>query len=156
MGTSAGLARRTLRCTVLLRPGLALVVAAHAAGTVAGDPASVAHLGALIFNGDVAVPAHLRGDPQPLPAAASRCVNCHAQDPGRSGFAPPLSRVSLTVAQPRRGGPASAYDASAFCRVLRTGIDPMQIVLARGMPQFDASDRDCSALWTFLTQRSGS
>ena len=62
MGTSAGLARRTLRCTVLLGPGLALVVAAHAAGTVAGDPASVDHLGALIFNGDVAVPAHLRGD----------------------------------------------------------------------------------------------
>jgi hypothetical protein len=142
---------------MFLRPfGWFCTAAAIGLPCLADGAGRAAARGALIYRGDAALPAHLRGHEEGLPAAVAKCVNCHANGRSQAGFAPPLTPASLRMPQPRRGGPESAYDAAAFCRVLRTGIDPMQIVLARSMPRFEVSDADCLALWAFLAQPEGS
>jgi hypothetical protein len=109
--------------------------------------------GGRIYGGAVALAAHLRGHEEALPGGASRCVNCHAgADTSAARFAPALTSSFLRTPRARRGGPASAYDLASFCRVLRSGIDPMQIVLPQAMPRFELSDADCAALWAFLTR----
>lgn len=54
---------------------------------------------------------------------------------------------------PRRGGPASHYDESKFCTLLRTGQDSTLQALPGAMPLYQISDTECQALWLFLTQR---
>jgi hypothetical protein len=113
--------------------------------------------GAQLYDGRLPLRGQLRGHDQALPAEALRCTNCHelsrqpAQDDAR--FAPRLDRAQLTQAQTRRGGPATRYDEAAFCRLLRLGIDPAQVLLRKAMPQYTLTAEDCSALWLHLSQR---
>lgn len=105
-----------------------------------------------------------------LPAAATRCINCHTNgDAGKApgtpsadrravvpaesaGFGGPLDAQRLARMQPRRGGPPSAYDAAALCRVLREGIDPASVLVDTAMPRYQASDAQCEALWAWLAR----
>lgn len=118
--------------------------------------AGVQHLhwrlhGEALFSGQTALPARLSGHADPLPAQASRCINCHGAGADRVG--PLLNAASLTSAQTRRGGPPSVYDERALCRALREGVDPAHVTLTRAMPLYTASDTDCTALWTFLSRQ---
>jgi hypothetical protein len=119
--------------------------------------------GAQLYDGRIALSGQLRGHDQPLPTDALRCANCHepsrlsTRDLGTAGntdsFAPRLDQHSLTQFHARRGGPATRYDADAFCRVLRSSVDPGLVLLRKPMPQYVLSDDDCQALWQFLSQR---
>ena len=89
-----------------------------------------------------------------LPAAVVVCRGCHVAavaSPGTPPPAPPVDRALLLEAKPRRGGPPSAYDLPAFCRLLRTGADPAYVLVAREMPVFDVDDAQCESLWRFVT-----
>jgi len=95
--------------------------------------------------------AHLRDDDNPLPAWTTRCVNCHAgTSTAATTFAPPLTHDTLLGATRRRGGPMSHYDATAFCRAVRDGIDPAGVMLRKSMPRYKISDAECTALWLFV------
>lgn len=113
-------------------------------------------LGAQLFDGRQALPAELAGRDLALPVVATRCSNCHRRDgpaataPPAPSFGPPLTAASLRTRQPRRGGPASSYEAASFCRVLRTGIDPAFVVIDQQMPRYSATDAQCAALWAYL------
>src|SRR5204863_2269697 len=102
-----------------------------------------------------------------LPTVATRCINCHAASgtaaggsapdgPARGGlaaarpYASPLSAEWLTLPRSRRGGPPSDYDLGRLCRLLRTGVDPAQVVISTVMPRYDATDAQCAALWQYL------
>lgn len=81
-------------------------------------------------------------------------MNCHgtgAVAPTNRDAAPALDRALLVEARVRRGGPPAAYDLEAFCKVLRTGVDPVHVLIAREMPVYQLDDGACSALWRFLT-----
>ncbi|WP_232471109.1 cytochrome c [Caballeronia hypogeia] len=97
--------------------------------------------------------AHLRDDDRPLPAWTTRCVNCHAGTPTAKAFAPPLTHDSLLGETRRRGGPISHYDATAFCRAVKDGIDPTSIMLRKSMPLYRITDAECAALWRFVMSR---
>ena len=124
----------------------AVVYSASAAQSC--DPSS---LGCLIFNGQHAIPAHLRDDDRLLPDWTTRCVNCHTPTGQGAAFAPPLTAGNLLVATRRRGGPPSNYDPMTFCRAVKNGIDPAEVLLRKAMPQYQISDTECMALWHFLT-----
>jgi hypothetical protein len=129
--------------------------------------------GAQLYDGRLVLTGQLRGHEQALPAGALRCTNCHepSRQPARdenadasasatsrtggpnSSFAPRLDQASLAVPQARRGGPPTRYDQAAFCRVLRTSIDPAEVLLNKPMPRYTLGDDDCAALWQFLSQR---
>lgn len=109
--------------------------------------------GAALWRGDWALTARLSGHEQVLPGQASRCINCHGgADRAAPGGGPRLDAGYLTRAVARRGGPASRYDEAAFCRLLRTGVDPASVLVPREMPRYDIDDADCAALWQFLTR----
>lgn len=150
-----------------LAPGL-VCLAAVALQACAERDGPGAERGQRLFEGQVALTARLAGHAQPLPAQASRCVNCHgvAADAGAAARAaanlgagavparraPLLDRASLVQSQPRRGGPPSAYDSRALCQLLRSGVDPAQVLLPAVMPRYDVSDAQCADLWTYLTR----
>ena len=121
------------------------------------QPAPAWQQGRAIFLGEQALHARVSSS-QPLPAAASRCINCHAA-PGlrpaadRSGaaFGPVLDSARLLRLQARRGGPPSRYDADSLCRVLREGIDPAGVMLPAAMPRYRLDDAQCRQLWALLT-----
>ena len=123
------------------------VMAADAPSTpaTAGDAA----LGRRLFLGRAPLQARVRGETVTLPAAASRCINCHSAAGATMGvaIAPPLTAYAA-----RRGGPAFAYDAATMCATLRTGVDPQQVWLAQAMPQFRLSSQECAALWAYLSK----
>lgn len=146
-------------------------------GAAQGQPAEIttSTRGAQIYQGQVVLSGQLRGHDQALPADALRCTNCHeaSRQPARddssgapavaangnrsgsasSSFAPRLDQASLAWPQARRGGPPTRYDQAAFCRVLRTSIDPGDVLLNKPMPRYTLSNDDCAALWQFLSQR---
>ncbi len=134
----------------------AKVIASLSVGvlTVAWGAWSWAHWseGANLYAGHKAVAAHIAGHDDPLPAQAAACVNCHDRGP-RAGtpIAPPLIGATLTQTLARRGGPPSRYDRAAFCKLLRTGIDPAFVLVPRTMPRFEISDADCATLWNFVS-----
>lgn len=112
--------------------------------------------GQALFAGDLPVVARIAGHDERLPSSASRCTNCHGfvspSTPATGAtFGPSLSSRFLLEARSRRGGPASRFDAAGFCRLLRTGVDPASIIIARTMPLYEISDPDCVALWTYLS-----
>jgi hypothetical protein len=88
----------------------------------------------------------------PLPDVAWKCSNCHEVNAGNR-YARPLDRSSLTTPQLRRGGPPSRYDAQSLCALLRTGIDPAQIMIDTTMPRYALSDAQCMQLWQYLQTR---
>lgn len=99
----------------------------------------------------------LAGHPGDLPAAATRCVNCHATGAtaGQSltaAFGPSLDSDTLSRAISRRGGPPSRYDAVSLCRLLREGIDPAWVMVDASMPRYEVSDAQCQALWTRIVR----
>jgi hypothetical protein len=120
--------------------------------TAAATPAGKAASGGELFEGTYPVVARVRGHVEQLPPHAVRCQNCHGRDNERSNFGPPLTAESLLTPKPRRGGPPSAYDQKSFCRLLRTGVDPMEIVVRSAMPVYEFSDDQCVSMWQFLTR----
>jgi mono/diheme cytochrome c family protein len=132
---------------------LALLVLATTAG------ADGAARGRQLFEGELALPARIVGQDFALPAAASRCVNCHGASSGNAASSPAatqqvgpaLTRSTLTDAVRRRGGPPSRYDAASLCALLRSGVDPAHVIILRTMPRYDISDADCRSLWLHLT-----
>ncbi|MDB5896349.1 MAG: hypothetical protein JWQ88_3880 [Rhodoferax sp.] len=125
--------------------------------------------GEALFQGAIVFPGRLAGHEQALPTTATRCVNCHgraddvaaiARAASNTGWsaslvrtAPALGQATLAMARSRRGGPPSAYDAAALCRLLRDGIDPAQIVIAGAMPRYAATDAQCADLWAKLSRQ---
>jgi hypothetical protein len=132
---------------------IGLALAAIACPVSAEQSCDPSALGCLIFNGQHAIPAHLRDDDRPLPDWTTRCVNCHTQTGAAAAYAPPLTAESLLVAERRRGGPPSNYDSVTFCRAVKDGIDPSEVLLRKAMPQYQISDAECTALWQYLTHR---
>ncbi len=120
--------------------------------------------GVALFRGERPVVARLQGHAQPLPALAVRCSNCHevsntapagSAAAGSAAAAPGpyaglLTGTALTTLRSRRGGPPSAYDAERLCALLRTGIDPVQVMIPNTMPRYDVSPNDCADLWAYL------
>lgn len=136
---------------------LAVIAAAGAIGFALQDSPQqrMRARGAHLFDGSEPLAGTLAGHVTAMPASATRCVQCHAgpaSDNRLATFGPRLDAATLLQAAPRRGGPPSAYDLAAFCRALRSGIDPAQVLLPRAMPRFDVDDARCEALWTYLTR----
>jgi len=125
------------------------------------DAANVEH-GQRLFFGAEALKGRITGHSTDLPTPASRCSNCHLAQgslrlvgPAASSsatYGPDLTVESLTQARSRRGGPPSRYDQKSLCKVLRTGIDPVHIVMPAAMPRYAASDPECAALWGYLSR----
>lgn len=144
---------------------LAIILAATGAGAWWWHQQAQQSEGEALFRGAQAIPAHLAGQTMPLPAMATRCINCHetrqpaALTDGASAaasartYASPLSAVWLQEARLRHGGPATAYDTQSLCQVLRNGIDPAKVMVSTVMPRYDATEAQCSALWAYLTSR---
>jgi hypothetical protein len=112
--------------------------------------------GNALYRGKEALSGKVRGHDESLPAEAVRCANCHdAADGARLSRvpAPHLDRSLLLEPRQRRGGPPSRYDQAAFCKLLRTGVDPASIVVAREMPIYELDQNQCIALWNFLIGR---
>jgi len=121
--------------------------------------------GEQLFRGQAPLTAHLVGHRDALPNEAVQCQNCHKLEadpppkPAQAGtepalvetVGPTLGPALLTHLTPRRGGPASEYDADAFCRLLRDGIDPTQIMIPQLMPRYTLTDAECNALWSYIT-----
>lgn len=114
--------------------------------------------GEALFSGALPLVAHLQGDDLDLPTIASRCSNCHLMAaPADVGgpdarLGPMLTPALLTAPQKRRGGPPSRYDATNFCTLLRTGVDPASVVVRRTMPRYRLDDAGCRALWDYLVR----
>lgn len=112
--------------------------------------------GEALWRGERPLAGQIAGHAQAMPAAALRCINCHGGGPGAApGGAPRLDAATLTRPLARRGGPPSVYDEQAFCRLLRTGIDPAAVLLPREMPRYRIDDHDCAALWRHLVASDG-
>ena len=129
--------------------------------------------GAALFRGEAPLAGRIVGHTVVLPATVARCVNCHetrstavsaaasavaSPAPGAEGavagrYGPALGRATLAQLRPRRGGPASRYDAAALCVLLRSGVDPAQVVIPQAMPRYDIDAVDCEALWAYLLTR---
>ena len=118
------------------------------------DRADMVSAGRDIFVGDTPVQGIITGHSQPLPAEAVACANCHTgirpQASARPFGAVALTRSELTEARKRRGGPASQFSQASFCRLLRTGVDPVSILISRKMPRYILTDEQCESLWEFL------
>jgi hypothetical protein len=106
-----------------------------------------------LFFGRERLQGRIRGHESRLPPDAVRCRNCHAagkQALDAAAAAPRIDRSWLLEPRSRRGGPPSSYDRPAFCKLLRTGIDPAYVLIAREMPIYDLDDARCADLWKFV------
>jgi hypothetical protein len=115
---------------------------------------SAVERGRALFVGREALRGKLRHHASGLPAEVIACGNCHGARQGegpRASSAPHLDRALLLEPRARRGGPPSAYSAPTFCKLLRTGIDPAHVMIAREMPVYTVDDTQCHSLWQFLT-----
>ena len=111
--------------------------------------------GEALFRGREPLDGTIRGHQSRLPAEVVRCHNCHARGKdqvAKGTSAPRIDRSLLLESRPRRGGPPSSYDEPAFCKLLRTGVDPAFVLIAREMPVYDVTDAQCAHLWRFLTE----
>jgi hypothetical protein len=131
------------------------LAAAVCSATASARARVTAARGRALFTGREPLPGRVRDHRSDLPAAVVVCRGCHGVGVATPGAAPPpapaVDRALLLEARPRRGGPPSAYDLPAFCRLLRTGVDPAYVLVAREMPVFDVDDAQCESLWRFLT-----
>lgn len=137
------------------------LLAAASSPTLLFAQQAVEQLGARLYAGQQTVAGYIVGHETPLPATASRCINCHvlARAPSPTtgsqktvAFGPPLSPEGLKGLVPRRGGPPSRYDMRAFCELLRTGVDPAKVIIQRTMPRYKIDEPQCEALWMYITQ----
>src|SRR5215475_6648317 len=111
-------------------------------------------LGSRLFLGLAPLHGRLYTQSDELPSDVARCANCHAygdSTPVPYSNAPRLNAQWLLANQRRRGGPKSHYDGQRFCSLLRTGVDPVYIVINVEMPRYELTDEECNSLWTFLT-----
>jgi hypothetical protein len=121
-----------------------------------------AERGDALFHGREPLAGKIRGHDDALPPEAIRCANCHeaapATNPGTqrlSRLAPPhLDAALLLEYRQRRGGPPSRYDQPAFCALLRTGVDPAHILVAREMPAYEIDDAQCASLWAYALSKN--
>jgi hypothetical protein len=44
----------------------------------------------------------------------------------------------------------------SFCKLLRTGVDPVSVLVAREMPIYDLDDAQCTSIWNYLTAKGPS
>jgi len=146
-----------MEATRARRPGRGLVrrgvVLACLAGSGSGLSAT-ASLGHALFVGKVPLAGRISSHPTALPPEVVRCSNCHAVGDGPevpATQAPRLTRTWLTELRPRRGGPPSNYSLQAFCRLLRTGTDPVYVLISEQMPRYTIADDQCAALWRYVT-----
>lgn len=146
----------------LVVAGLALAVVAGAAGVAAlqrsADGAAQRERGAALFDGRAPLAGRLVGHELALPALATRCTNCHeaAAAPAAAASAPfatALDGAHLATSRPRRGGPASAYDETRLCALLRSGTDPAHVMISTTMPRYEITDAQCRDLWAHLVAR---
>jgi hypothetical protein len=124
----------------------------------AGTPDSEALRGEALFTGKADLIGRIYTHRVDLPPAVVRCGNCHAADDGPPvprSLAPRLNQDLLIRMQPRRGGPASAYDGQKFCTLLRRGLDPAFVLISVEMPRYTIEDADCQALWRYLNESPG-
>jgi hypothetical protein len=117
-------------------------------GCRASCDVDVTQRGERLFRGEESLAAEVQGQGVPLPAEASRCVNCHS-----GPAAPALDRASLLGRVSRRNGPPSRYDEASFCALLRSGVDPALVVVLRVMPRYEVDEAQCHALFAFVTSR---
>ena len=130
---------------------------------IAEENTSPEQRGAAIFYGKVDLSGRLTGHDDNLPNSAIRCTNCHEElsttpstiqtpntTPKATTFAQPLTSQHLKTPQTRRGGPPSIFNAERLCTLLRTGIDPANIIISTTMPRYDLTDAECEDLWIFL------
>ncbi len=116
-----------------------------------GPSAVTVQRGEALFNGKEPLSGRIREHDETLPPEVVRCVNCHGASARPSRVAAPhLDGSRLLEFHQRRGGPPSRYDQSAFCKLLRSGVDPVQIMIAREMPVYALDDDQCASLWSFL------
>jgi hypothetical protein len=112
--------------------------------------------GDALYHGKISITGKIRGHDESLPAEVVQCANCH-ESVNNSRFsrvsAPHLDRSLLLDARQRRGGPPSRYDQAAFCKLLKTGVDPAYILVAREMPIYELDENQCADLWSFLIER---
>ena len=129
-----------------------LSVALPAAGL--GGDSSQRKQGEALFTGRRPLVGKIRGHQSPLPAEVVVCAHCHVQRVPDAGAAaaPLLDRALLLEQRVRRGGPPSAYDATSFCKLLRTGVDPAYVLVNRVMPIYQLSDAACTSLWEYLAK----
>src|SRR5438445_2468701 len=108
---------------------LVVAMAASVGGEIGGENGGDCEQGRALFAGERSLSAHLAGQTFELPQDAVRCVSCHESDGTIAGgarptFATALTRLTLTRALARRGGPPSVYRSATLCRAVRDGIDP--------------------------------
>ncbi len=131
----------------------ALPSAAQVVTALREQPVTPTHPGAHIYGSKSDLHATIDGEP--LEPFAARCANCHGQD--RAGRTegelkvPGLLPEHLLIAQPRRGGPSSAYTETTFCQSLQSGRDPAGVQFSSVMPRYQLDPRTCHTLWQFLT-----
>jgi hypothetical protein len=116
-----------------------------------------AAIGEKLYSGGLPLTASIAGHHDAMPAGVVICTNCHGAPLGRPGSkpaAPDLRHGWLSEIRSRRNGPAGHYDQASFCRALRSGIDPVYVMLPTRMPRFTIPDSDCEALWIFLESKS--
>ncbi|TDM09719.1 MAG: hypothetical protein C4K60_10980 [Ideonella sp. MAG2] len=152
--------------------GLALAAAwwwqAQRAQQAQQDRQASVQRGMALFHGARPLQGRVVGHQVDLPAAAVACINCHgdaaserpraaAADAAASGlaprFAPPLTAQHLAQALKRRGGPASRYDATSLCLLLREGLDPATVMIPQTMPRYQVSEAQCADLWQYFLSR---
>lgn len=112
--------------------------------------------GEALYDGKEPLRGRIRDHSDFLPPEAVRCANCHS--PASTSRlsakpAPKLDAAWLLDMQQRHGGPPSQYDQASFCHVLRSGVDPVYILLSREMPTYDLDDTQCASLWEYLTAK---
>jgi hypothetical protein len=133
---------------------LAVLLAAQPtwAGATAGAEPSPER-GRALFVGAAPLVGRIALHTSNLPPEVLRCANCHdaaGSPPVLRTVAPALRRAWLIAPRERRGGPLSAYDLAAFCRLLQTGQDPANLIVNVQMPRYTVSDQDCGDLWRHL------
>lgn len=139
---------------VLMVAGCALLqVVAVRASETAGRQAAIA--GKHIFFGRMPLKGTIPGQKNLLPPERAACINCHpvGSSPTSDGsFAPPLDRSAILEPRRRRNGPPSYFSLDTFCTLLRTGVDPVYIVVNHQMPRFELDDDQCFDLWQYLME----
>ncbi len=140
-----------------MKPAALVWLALALSGGAAARPTRTAARGRALFTGHEPLAGRVRDHRSPLPPQVVVCRNCHADQPlpgpPSPTAAPRIDRGLLLQALPRRGGPPSVYDRPAFCRLLRTGVDPAYVLVAREMPVFQLDDLQCDSLWLYVTAR---
>jgi cytochrome c553 len=130
---------------------------AASAASAAAAAAAAAARGERLFDGREPLAGKLAGHTAGLPSGLGACMACHGSAASSSALearaAPPLGCTTLARIRERRGEPPFAYDRDSFCRTLRTGINPNEVVLQRTMPRFALEQGQCDALWAYLTTK---